>query len=127
MKRSNHIPTDFYIMKAAHLTSSGRKLGLTKILRDEPNCTIVIATRHYGYDKTSECFIIGCRGSYGIKPGDTKSYTIDTGMGYRMNGERLDIEHILQVENGKVVESDGRKRRPDCPPEMDARYTWVMK
>ncbi len=122
-----HQRTDFYIMKAHHLTSSGRKLGLRKILRDEPNCTIVIATRHYGYDKSSECFIIGGRSDYGIKPGDTQTYTIDTGMGYRMNGERLDIEHILQVENGKVVQSDGHKVNCSFPPEMDARYTWVMK
>ena len=122
-----HNRSDFYIMKAHHLTSSGRKLGLKKIVRDEPNCTILIAEREYGYGKKVSCFIIGCAGDYGVKPGDECSYTIDTGMGYRNQGERLTIEHILQVKGGVVVESDGVKRTDGLLPDVENAYTWVMK
>ncbi len=111
-------------MKAHHLTSSGRKLGLKKILRDEPNCTIIVATRHYGYDKAVKCFIIGCQGDYGVKTGDVSSYTIDTGNGYSIQGENLDIEHVIQVEGGEVKKGF---HNAAAAVGLENRYTWVMK
>ena len=127
-----HISSDFYIMKAAHLTSSGRKLGLRKIMRDEPNCTIIVATRHYSWDKAVPCFIIGAQDPdrYGVEAGDKCTYTIDTGNGYRNQGNRLDIEGVIQVVDGAVV-----GELPDFAAQLDpgpgdklaARYTYVMK
>jgi len=108
-------------MKAAHMTSSGRKLGIAKIGKDEPNTTVVVATRHYGYYKTSECYIIGCQGEYGVKPGDTATYTTDTGNGYRNENERLDIEDVLQLD------SEGNIKSQEGNVDLKARYTYVMK
>lgn len=65
-----HNRSDFYIMKAHHLTSSGRKLGMRKICKDEPNCTVLAVTREYGFGKKVDAFIIGCSGDYGVKPDD---------------------------------------------------------
>jgi hypothetical protein len=119
----------FYIMKAHHMTSSGRKLGLKKILREEPDCTIVVATRHYGYDKKVPLFIAGSPSfdDYGVKSGDKTTYTIDTGNGYRCEGERLDIEHVIQVVDGKVTKVNGKLWNENKLPELPARYTFVMK
>jgi len=115
--------SQFYIMKAYHLTTSGRKLGLRKILRDEPNCTIVVATRHYGWGKSVPVFIIGCAGEYGVKAGDESSYTIDTGNGYRNQDECLDIVDVLQVVDGKIQDTDDDYDL--CG--FGNRYTYVMK
>lgn len=106
---------DFYIMKAYHLTSSGRKLGLTKICRDEPDCTILVAKR----DGKVDAFIIGCSSScdYGVKKGSRSSYIIDTGNGYKGSGF-LHIKDVLQVRNGVIVQGSS---------EWDNAYTWVMK
>jgi len=119
----------FYIMKAHHMTSSGRKLGLPKVIREEPNCTIVVATRHYGYDKQVPLFLTGsqCDSDYGVKSGDISSYTIDTGMGYKCADEQLDIEHVIQVKNGEVVSVNGKRWTEDKLPAIPARYTFVMK
>lgn len=118
----------FYIMKAVHLTSSGRKLGLAKVAREQGPCTIILAKRHYGWTKSVECTITGAQGSYGVQPGDTAVYTIDTGNGYKCRGSRLDIHHILQVNSdGMVIESDGEKCAPTPIPTGVNRYTWVMK
>ena len=116
----------FYIMKARHMTSSGRKLGLKKILRDEPDCSIIVATRTHGWDKKVPCFIIGCRNDYSVKQGDMSSHTIDTGMGYTNTDRDLLIEDVLQVKNGMVYEINGVKVDP-CVPKWNARYTFVMK
>ena len=120
-RREREDVAQFAIMKAYHLTSSGRKLGLKKIAKDEPNCTIVVATRHYGYDKKTPCFIIGTRGDYNVKAGDTSSYTIDTGNGYRNVNERLTIEHILHIRDGNIINTEGQATN------LEARYTFVMK
>ena len=122
----------FYIMKAYHLTNSGRKLNLKKIFRDEPNSTVLMATRKVGYNKYVPVFIIGCPGTYGVKPGDQTTYTIDTGNGYRCRNQELEIEHIMQVKNGELVEVDGQEIPKGLDgkgviPQIDARYTFVMK
>jgi hypothetical protein len=107
----------FYIMKAHHLTSSGRKLSLDKIIRDTVEGTILVADRHVGWSKKVRSFIIGAHGDYGVKPGDTEQYIVDTGMGYKGNGE-LDIIDVLQVRNGEII-SGGT--------DHENAYTWVMK
>ena len=119
----------FYIMKAHHLTTSGRKLGLKKIIRDEPNTTILVATREHGYGQLVECYILGCPGDYGVKAGDRTTYTIDTGNGYKNRNSTLHIERVIQVKDGVIVEMDGRTVHPSMPlpPTLKARYTWVMK
>ena len=119
--------SQFYIMKAHHLTTSGRKLNLRKIFRDEPDATVIMATRHYGYNKRVPVFIIGCRSDYKVNPGKQSTYTIDTGMGYKCRDCVLDIEHIFQVENGRIIEADGVARNDGVIPQTDARYTYVMK
>lgn len=108
--------TKFYIMKAYHLTTSGRKLGLKKICRDEPNCTIVVGKREVG-GRMVDCFIIGAQGDYGVKRGDEAEYIVDTGNGYK-GGGYLHIEDVLQVRNGAIVKG---------ATEWDNAYTWVMK
>jgi len=120
----NH--SQFYIMKAYHLTSSGRKLGLRKIVRDEPDCTLLIAERLVN-GRFVPVFIIGARADYGVSPGDKTTYTLDTGNGYRNDGEQLNIEHYLQIKNGKVIESDGKAHKTGELPDVEARYTFVMK
>ena len=110
---SNH----FYIMKAHHLTSSGRKLGLKKIIRDEPNCTILVVDREHGYGKTVRAFIIGAAGDYGVKPGDSAQYTIDTGLGHKGGGS-MDIVDVLTIEDG--IQTEGAFDHINA-------YTWVMK
>ena len=117
----------FYIMKAYHLTKSGRKLNLKKIFRDEPDSTVVMATRTRGWNQEVPVFIIGCPGDYGVKPGDASTYTIDTGNGYRERNQPLKIEHIFQVKNGVIVGADGKAVADGVIPETDARYTFVMK
>lgn len=109
----------FFIMKAHHLTTSGRKLGLKKICKDEPNCTIVVADREAG-GRTIRCFIIGAAGDYGVKPGSEGEYTIDTGNGYK-GGGYLHILDQLQVRNGKIISA---KIGTTC---WESAYTWVMK
>jgi hypothetical protein len=118
-------------MKAAHLTSSGRKLGLAKVAREQGECSILIAKRFYGWDKSADLFLTGCGNSdYGVAPGDEVQYTIDTGMGYTHRDSKMVIQHVLQINaDGKVVSRDGIA----CPPrdipkgECENRYTWVMK
>ena len=109
--------SDFVIMKASHLTSSGRKLGLKKICRDEPNCTVLVVERNYGYDKSCPAFIIGCSNDYGVKRGDTASYKIDTGMGYKGEGD-MKIMDVLHIVDGAIKEGS---------TEHENAYTWVMK
>lgn len=113
--------SQFYIMKAYHLTTSGRKLGLKKICKDEPDCTIVIAQRHLDHfgDRKVPVFIIGCRSDYGVQAGDKTTYTVDTGNGYRDKNKRLEIEGVLTVIDGQIQE--------EMKGKMDARYTFVMK
>jgi len=106
----------FYIMKAHHLTTSGRKLGLKKIARDEPNCTVVVARRDCG-STLVDCFIIGCAGDYGVARGEAHGYVIDTGNGYKGAG-CLEIKDVLQIRDGVIVKGS---------PEHDNAYTWVMK
>ena len=113
--------SDFYIMKAHHLTSSVRKLGLRKICRDEPNCTILQVTRYYN-GKTVDAFIVGARGDYNVKRGDNVTYTIDTGNGYRCDGERMTVNCVIDVENGEITNLDAGTIRM-----IDNAYTWVMK
>jgi hypothetical protein len=118
----------FYIMKAHHLTTSGRKLGLAKVAREQGPCTIILATRHYGYGKAVKAIITGCAGDYGVKAGDQSKYTIDTGMGYKNQGERLDIEQVIQVDaDGAMIEADGQSCEPQPVPKVENQYTWVMK
>lgn len=111
----------FAIMKAHHLTE-GHKCSLSKIARSEyhKDCTILVATRHYGWNKTSKVFIIGAQGDYGVKAGDQVQHIIDTGNGYRGGYERLDIEGVLQVRNGMFEGPQELVRLP-------ARSTFVMK
>jgi hypothetical protein len=119
MRRNKRI--GFYIMKAYHLTTSGRKLGLKKIIKEEPDCTIICATRHYSYNKSTECFIIGSRSEYGVQPGDKSTYIIDTGNGHKGDGyDELTINHIIHVENGQVTNDVNISDIPNA-------YTWVMK
>ena len=117
--RNNFNAPTFYIMKAYHLTNSGRKLGIKKILKDEPDCTLLVATRSHGYDKRVPCYIIGSRGDYGVKAGDNVFHTIDTGNGYRNQDMPMTVEAVLTVVDGKIQEPVEGK--------MDSRFTFVMK
>ena len=116
-----HIPTDFYIMKAAHMTSSGRKLGLKKIVKHEPNITIFAITREYGYGKKVDAFVTSHGGS-GVKVGEELTYTIDTGNGYKMNGERLVVNDIFIVKDGVITNKTSEELK-----QVQNAYTWVMK
>ncbi len=119
--------SQFYIMKAAHLTSCGRKLGLPKIVKHETDCTIIVGERHYGWGKTSMVNIVGSRGDYGVSPGDKTTYTVDTGNGYRNRGEQLDIHHVLHIADGQLIKVNGRKVEAQPVPVGMTNYTYVMK
>lgn len=114
--------SDYYIMKAHHLTSSGRKLGLKKICRDEPNCVILAVTRGYSFNKNVDAFIIDHSGSRpNVHPGDQATYTIDTGNGHGASGS-IHINQVLVVDNGVITNVDA-----DIVATIPNAYTWVMK
>jgi hypothetical protein len=121
--------SDFYIMRAAHLASTPRKISLAKVAREEPNCTVILAKRFWGFDKEAEVFIIGSasENDYNVKAGDKSTYTIDTGNGYRNYNEKLEIEHVLMLKDGKVVRHDGKTCEPRELPEGENRHAYVMK
>lgn len=102
----------FYIMKAWHLTSSGRKLGLKKICRDEPNVTCIVASRD-----GVPAFILGSAGNYGVAADEIHGYVIDTGNGYKGAG-CLEIIDVLQIRDGEIVKGSS---------DHANAYTWVMK
>ena len=97
----------FYIMRAAHIAATPRKVSIDRIIKEEPNCTIIVATRHRSWDQLIPVFIIGSPSDYNVKAGDTTSYTVDTGNGYRERDRKLDIHHIIQVKDGAVITIDG--------------------
>ena len=84
--------------------------------------TVIVAQRHYGYNKVSKIFIFGYGDSgYDCKKGDRKTYTIDTGNGYKNSGEILTIENVL------TYATDGTMVSQNNTGLNEARPIWVMK
>jgi phage tail tube protein FII len=123
--------SQFYIMRARHLASTPRKLSVAAVARAQGECTLILATRRYGWDKTVPCTITGSRSDYDVKPGDKSSYTIDTGLGYRNRNSDLDIEQVFQINTEGLVDRvngvDLIKPQPITNFVTDKRHTWVMK
>ena len=110
--------SDFYIMNASCLTD-GKKTTVADVVKN--NSTILVCKRHrsdWG-DKTTDIWVRGS-GGYGVKVGDNKSYTQDTGNGYRCQGYRLEIENVITVDKHGKVESE-------LPYPSGKRQLWVMK
>ena len=117
----------FYIMKAHHLTTSGRKLNLARILRDHPTCTVLAVTSETSKGDVDR-FIIGSGHGYGVKPGDIEHSTIDTGMGHRDRGDQMTINQVFEFTNGICTKVNGQPRSADLGlPQTEAAYTFVMK
>ena len=106
----------FYIMKAHHLTTSGRKLGLTKIARDEPNCTVLVVNRNHGMS-TVRAFIIGSGHGYDVFEGQIHGFTIDTGNGHK-GSDRMEILDVIEIKDGVITKGSG---------DHENAATWVMK
>lgn len=109
----------YYIMKAYHITETSRKVSLARMLAEvgaEESCTILIANRSYGYNKSAPCFIMGSGTGYPEE--DETTYTIDTGNGHRNAGEALKILDRVVIENGEVVSGH---------TDHENAYPWVMK
>jgi hypothetical protein len=120
----------FYIMRAAHLASTPRKLSVAAVAEAQGEGTLILAKREHGYDKTVECTIYGSGFGYDVKPGDYCSYTIDTGLGYRNRCSRLHIEKVLEINaEGLVTKVDGvefNTPRSVNTLVIEKRHTWVM-
>ncbi len=106
----------FYIMKAYHLTTSGRKLGLKKIAADEPNCTVLVANRNHGMGKV-RAFIIGSGHGYDVFEGQIHGYTIDTGNGHK-GSDRMEILDVIEIRDGVITKGSS---------DHENASTWVMK
>jgi hypothetical protein len=115
--RKDYNRETFYIMKAHHLTSSGRKLGLKKIAREEPGTTILVVRRDHG-TQLVDAFIIGSGHGYGIAKDEIHGYVIDTGMGYKGAGCMTIIDVVEVNDDGEIT--SGRTDHANA-------YTWVMK
>lgn len=117
----------FYIMRAHHLTSVGRKLNLARIIQDHPSCTILAVTCHTAY-KDIDRYIIGSGKGYDVKAGDKDRTTIDTGLGLRNRGEEMTINHVYEFENGLLTSVDGQPYiAVTMLPKTEAAYAFVMK
>lgn len=109
----------FYIMRAYHISEKPRKVSLATVVAEEPTCTVLVANRETGWNKTAPCFVIGSAGNYGVKTGDVTEYTIDTGNGHRRGGA-LTIRDVLRYKDGKLVEGCHADIHPSA-------HAWVMK
>lgn len=122
MKRSM-----FYIMKAHHLTSSGRKLNLARIIQDHPTCTVLAVTSETSKGNVDR-FIIGSGHNYDVNAGDGAQTTIDTGLGHRDRGDLMMINNVFEFTNSICTKVNGEIRSADLGlPETKAAYTFVMK
>ena len=115
-------PGPYYIMNARQGTGK-TKSSVRDIIEFVAggSTTIIAAIRRYGFDKTQKVFISGYGDTgYGLNPGDVKGYTIDTGMGYRGNGE-FEVENVILVTDNEVT-SEGNGIGMN-----EKRSFWVMK
>lgn len=114
--------SNFVIMSASCLTD-GKAVDIKGAHEEweNSNDTILVATRHYGYDKTSKIYVHGSGIGYKVKAGDRVTYTQDTGMGHKCIGYQLDIENVVEMhpDGSMTAENDiGLKGK---------RRLWVMK
>jgi hypothetical protein len=104
----------YYIMRAAHLASTPRKQSIKVAIEyANPNTTVLVATRHYSWNKSSPVFILGSGRGYETAANPNSKYTVDTGNGYRFKGERLEIHNIIEVNEYGAISLDGHYIDPD--------------
>jgi len=96
---------DWYIMKGYHFPKSKTTIEEILAMDKEYDQTVMVCLRGSGYPvKWQEVFIIGSGGEYG-KVGEKKTYIIDTGNGYRGQGDEVEIQNIIQIKKGEIVKT----------------------
>lgn len=113
----------FTIMSAASLFASDGKANISRVIEEFPgDRTVIVAQRiNHHTNRSTPIFICGAPGDYGVQAGDTVTFTIDTGSGYRESSDCIKIEKLLHYK-GLMV--DGTLEEPR---KTGRRRVWVFK
>jgi len=114
----------FHIMSASDCVGNSAKqisTAMNLLGNQEGEYTILVAERHYSFDKRSKIFISGVGKGYVDAMPAVCKYTHDTGNGYKSRGEILVIHNQIVFRDGEIVD-------PGNGIGVDQkRRWWVMK
>jgi len=115
---------EWTIMRAAAWIPG--KPNLEKLIAENPNREMTIMVCMLTplgkmSDSAKPVWILGSAGSYG-RPGETKTYRVDTGNGYRGRGyDTVLIQNIVHIDKDGNIHSD------NTVGMNDKRPLWVFK